>query len=342
MENAMNYISSDDCIYLESEYDARINAFIENNMGWIQNECRQVNRSFYYVPFSYPKDVEVIRYNAPYLNPKEAKVVPSSMQLFQFLNVAPDGFNGSALLFGKRDEYAGYVINLWFCPLQPGTDEQLKTQFHKWICETEPERRKNDRDCSIMFSIVSEPNEEWGLSSNKSSDEREIEAILREISDRVDMLRIRGVDELLIQKAFQKEYKLSSLHVTKDYQIVLPEYGMNIEMKPLTKAVYFLYLRHPEGIRFKLLRDNRDELLDIYAHLTNRTNTMLMEKAVDGVVDTLRNDFNIHRTRIKTDFCKHFDEKLAQNYILTGYRGGEMKISLPRNLVFWESGNFGS
>ena len=35
-------------------------------------------------------------------------------------------------------------------------------------------------------------------------------------------------------------------------------------MTPIVKAVYFLFLRHPEGILFKELIDYRDELDMIY------------------------------------------------------------------------------
>jgi hypothetical protein len=39
---------------------------------------------------------------------------------------------------------------------------------------------------------------------------------------------------------------------------------MEIKMEPLTKAVYLLFLNHPEGILFKHLPDYRQELANIY------------------------------------------------------------------------------
>ena len=39
---------------------------------------------------------------------------------------------------------------------------------------------------------------------------------------------------------------------------------MEIKMEPLVKAVYLLFLKHPEGIVFKCLPDYRKELAELY------------------------------------------------------------------------------
>ena len=69
-------------------------------------------------------------------------------------------------------------------------------------------------------------------------------------------LRRRGVPEVEIQALFKIDEPLvSRLVITKDLRILLPDYGKEIKMEPLHKAVLFVFLRHPEGIRYKEITD---------------------------------------------------------------------------------------
>ena len=48
--------------------------------------------------------------------------------------------------------------------------------------------------------------------------------------------------------------------ITTDLRVILTDYGnMEIKMEPINKAVFLLFLRHPEGIVFKYLPDYRNE-----------------------------------------------------------------------------------
>ena len=54
------------------------------------------------------------------------------------------------------------------------------------------------------------------------------------------------------------------IRVTKDYRIVLPDrFDTEIRLRPLVKTVFLLFLRHPEGIRYKDLPDYKTELSDL-------------------------------------------------------------------------------
>ena len=55
--------------------------------------------------------------------------------------------------------------------------------------------------------------------------------------------------------------ELSRLLVTENYCITLPDYdNTEVRLEPIQKAIYLLFLRHAEGIRFKELPDYREEL----------------------------------------------------------------------------------
>ena len=102
------------------------------------------------------------------------------------------------------------------------------------------------------------------------------------------------------------------------------------------KAVYLLFLKHPEGILFKGLTDYREELLDIYKKLKPMGLNKRTIQSIEDVTNPLLNSINEKCARIRSAFVKEFDESLAKNYYVTGERGEAKRITLPRDLVIWE------
>ena len=167
--------------------------------------------------------------------------------------------------------------------------------------------------------------------------EAERQRMMDEIRERLERLRELGVDELVLRKLLEKEDTLSRLVVTRDYRILLPDYhNMEIEMTPLPKAVFLLFLKHEEGIPFKFLSDYEDELRDIYLRLTDRVQTEVIDKSIQALCDPTQNAINEKCARIREAFVDKFDERLAQHYFVTGKRGEPKRIQLQRNLVVWE------
>ena len=82
----------------------------------------------------------------------------------------------------------------------------------------------------------------------------ETKRLSEEIQVRVQRLRILGVSETAIRSLLDEPVVISRMIITKDFRILLPDYDMEIKMTPLVKAVYFLFLMHPEGIQFFQLR----------------------------------------------------------------------------------------
>lgn len=180
------------------------------------------------------------------------------------------------------------------------------------ICSYEyPDDEKADRDFQYTIKILSS-----------------------EIQERVEKLRVYGVSEAAIKALFQKEQTLSRLVITADYRIVLPDYnGMDVKLEPLPKAVYFLYLRHPEGLMFKELPCYRDEFMQIYGRLTNRKNDAIAARSIDRVLDPTDNSINEKCSRIREAFISRFDDNLAKEYYITSYYDLKKRISLDRSLV---------
>lgn len=180
----------------------------------------------------------------------------------------------------------------------------------------------------------------------------ELSQLVRELvaAGRNDLLlRSIGVsvlEELRIEAA---KSRLSRLLITKDYRIILVDYdNKEVEMTPVHKAVYLLFLNHPEGIEFKKLSEYRDELLGYYMATARLMDKQAITESVDMLVNPLNNSINEKCSRIKNIFLNMMDQYSANFYIISGHTqkhfAGSSKIwyerlkniKIPRELVIRE------
>ena len=143
--------------------------------------------------------------------------------------------------------------------------------------------------------------------------------LLEDMDVRVQKLRNKGLNEWTFRGLFKTKAQLSRLVITKDDRILLPDYNdKEVKMEPLVKAVYLLFLKHPEGIIFKELADYREELLNIYNKLKPMGLNKRAIQSIEDVTSPLHNSINEKCARIRSAFVKEFDESLAKNYFVTG------------------------
>ena len=142
---------------------------------------------------------------------------------------------------------------------------------------------------------------------------------------------------------------LSPLVITKDYRFLLPDYGnREVQLSPIHKALYLLFLNHPEGIEFKNLVDHREELFALYRNVGNRIDPDKITETVNRLTNPLDNAINEKCSRIKAAFSDLMDEYQADYYIINSHvkrhQGSSMKlwferlkiINLPRELVIYQ------
>ena len=173
-------------------------------------------------------------------------------------------------------------------------------------------------------------------SLNYESVAGDVDMMMSEVQMLVERLRQSGVGEIVLQRLFKPTLNLSRLHIQYG-RIFLPDYNnMEIKMPTLSKAIYMLYLRHPEGIMFSYLPDYRDKLLHLYGMISGRDNREDIQRSIDDVTDPTRNSINEKCSRIKQAFLREFDDSIARNYYITGERGEAKKILLSRDLVTWD------
>jgi hypothetical protein len=163
-------------------------------------------------------------------------------------------------------------------------------------------------------------------------------------ADRKDLLlRAIGVpmlEELRIEAA---KGRLSRLVITEDYRFVLADYNKEVELQPVHKAVYLLFLAHPEGIEFKRLAEYRDELTDYYLKTARLLDCEKIAEGVDHLVNPLDNAINEKCSRIKKAFLELMDEYTASYYFISSHTKKHIAgrvwyerlkvITLPRELV---------
>ena len=171
---------------------------------------------------------------------------------------------------------------------------------------------------------------------NTDNNSNEKQRLLNEVKEKLQKLKDLGVTEKEISSYLHAEQCLLKLTVSKNYRIYLGDNRVEIHMEPLVKAVYLLFLKHPEGILFKHLPEYRQELTEIYVKLRPGGMTDRALQSIEDVTNPLLNSINEKCARIRGAFVSQFDDHLARYYYIDGLRGEAKKISLPRNLVVWE------
>lgn len=149
-------------------------------------------------------------------------------------------------------------------------------------------------------------------------------------------MRHRGISEEKIRNIINEAPQLKVL-VTKDNRIILPDKNnLEVKMAPLDKAVYLLFLLHPEGIAFKDLPDYSKELKAIYKQIVDYRLVQDMKKSIDRVTDPTDNSINEKCARIRRAWIEAIGEPAAQPYYISGRRGAPKGIHLRHDLVTWE------
>ena len=161
--------------------------------------------------------------------------------------------------------------------------------------------------------------------------------LLDEVKEKVRKLKAYGVDDAEIVAAMNEEELFPQLVVTEDYKIVLDD-GANTEVKmePLVKAVYLLFLSHPEGIVLKCLPDYRKELTALYLLLRPYGMTDRVMQSIEDVTNPTLNSINEKCTRIRRQFSEILPKSVARYYSISGKRGEAKKIDLVRANVVWK------
>ena len=146
----------------------------------------------------------------------------------------------------------------------------------------------------------------------------------------------KGVPQSRITQAVSLSPDLNELFITRDYRILLPHYGnVEIELDPKTKALYFLFLRHKEGLYRKELYQLGDELTMIMQAITHTEDLSTPKRnAIDNLISkTKSQSFDDSCAKIKKELLKVMEDNMASYYYIYGEKNQLRGIRLPRYLV---------
>lgn len=350
--------------FIENGYDEDVNDLIRAVYLRLKAKFDRAGMDFYYMPYLLSEhDIEAkLRYYAPYLS---SQPLVGEVRSDAFAPYISDEDQRKrlkpSLIFGAtREGYAGDVrfrqVALsdvdFVSSAAMDALVHLISQRLAASCGVDADMAPispclasvpmEDKSECLLSQEFLEPSAESAMpvSAEETAEKQSFiatEDVLRELRMTVQKLRLEGVSLMAIHEFIDKQEPLSRMIVTPDYRIFLPDYnGMEIEMGALPKAIYFLYLRYPEGIIYKHMQDYYTELLNIYRQLRPCTDEARLNLTITKVVNPLGNALNENLARIRKAFVEKFDEHLAINYIVTGERGSRYAIPLDRDLVVWE------
>lgn len=316
-------------LYLEKEYDSTINVYIQANLNAIQQKYGMRSCTFIYLP-NWLNNIdlsELVSYNAAQdlnISVEASNITPYfTEQFFNWIGCQrPDE---PIVISISRHPANGRIRRFVAFPVDRANLESFfSTHAYISVYPHGP-----------YYQLIPQQPENASLEADEYFIS-EAERLVDEIRERVNRLRVIGFYDMAI-KALQLPTSPSRLLITKEFRIFLTDYNnTEITMTPLPKAVFILFLKHPEGILFKDLPNYRMELLGIYKPLSDRENPQSITLSVDYVTDPYRNSINEKCSRIREAFISHFNEELMKPYFVTGERGQVKKITIDRDYVIWE------
>ena len=173
--------------------------------------------------------------------------------------------------------------------------------------------------------------------TKKNKNDEELKQLLEELKYKMLRLKEYGINEKDIFSTLHTEdHPLPNLIISRNFKIFLGDEGKEVHMEPLVKAVYLLFLRHPEGINFKELPDFREELTRIYDKIRPWGLSDRALQSIEDVTNPMLNSINEKCARIRKAFVTMLDSSSAEYYYIKGMRGQAKRIALPPELIHWE------
>jgi len=191
-------------------------------------------------------------------------------------------------------------------------------------------------NCSAINSIL--------LTLLLPNGELEEPSIFRRIGDETDAMTLLKVIDLATQRLAELkndgnkiEYAYScpdEVRVTKDYRIFVNDY--ELPFSPIAKAVYLLFLNHPNGIRFKDLADHRKELVKLYGQVAPYRDREAIVSTIDRLINPSEGAMSECKSRINALINNGLSGTQAHDFIISGERGKSMSICVNRTHVIRE------
>jgi hypothetical protein len=356
-------------IYFEKEQNKELSLYIRKNYEALKTKFASIDLNFIYQPLvmcSSKNLEEVIAYYFPQLNyyqiPNLASKEYSEKVIKQAVRVAADGIdeilNKDNFIPSKIDsdellnllDYKGNIKSgLLFFNMRHGaigvsdffntnSNHNYELFFEEALFYLTPEKEDFALgDFSLDLSFL--PNYSEQLDDDTKELVKDIENKLAELKDNGQILFLIPILKDLLNKQSEKiDFKsISKMEINSQNKILLPYFKKEVELSHLTKSVYFLFLKHPEGINLKELSNYKKELLNIYTSVSNQLDYDKMAKSIDDVINIETKAIYTHLSRIKSAFYKIMDASFAKYYIVSGSGEEDRKVLFNAYDIAWNN-----
>ena len=358
-------------IYFEKEHNKELNLFIRNNYEAIKTKFSALGLNFIYPPFIKVSKIqveEILSYYTPQFNyyqiPTLAKDSFGQKLLDNALQNAFKDFdtilnnnitetfkvNSEELL--NLFEYDCHIKSgLFFFKFNSGiigvsdyfysnSDNNYELFFEEAIQYLS---RNEWEDYALGDAMIGSflPTVDYSEQLDEEAKEivQDLEIKLKELKDSGQLLFLIPVlKDLLNKQSHTIDFNsISKMEIDYQNKIQLPYFKREVELSHLTKSIYFLFLKHPEGINLKELGNYKKELLTIYNSVSNQLDYDKMAKSIDDVINLETKAIYTHLSRIKSAFYKIMDASFAKYYIVSGSGVEDRKVLFETKDIIWNN-----
>ena len=358
-------------IYFEKEQNKELSLYIRRNFKMLKSKFAANDLNFIYFPLissSSTNIQELISYYFPQLNyyllPERVtehfnekmlsqvfnnfqeeinfisdknEYVPAQIKSEELLNLLDFKSNiNSGLLFFKYDKGVIGVSDYFYSNSNHDYDLFFDEAIKHIVTDNWVDYSLGDNMLSNFLPAIDYTEQ---LDDDAKNLVKDIENRLTELKDSGQLLFLIPILKDLLNKQSEKIDFNSISKMEIDYQnkIQLPYFKKEVELSHLTKSIYFLFLKHPEGINLKELGNYKKELLILYKSVSNQLDYDKMAKSIDDVINLETKAIYTHLSRIKSAFYKIMDASFANYYIVSGSGEEERVVLFNTKDIIWNN-----
>ena len=185
-------------------------------------------------------------------------------------------------------------------------------------------------------SVLGEPYVEDYDGLLERMEAQELLLLLEKVKARLKELEAGGA-QMLESKLTSQEQVPAHLYIDKTYTIrTAAPGGPIIPLRPLVKALFILFLKHPEGILLKQRDLYAKELESIYGIIAPGVSRETVNIRVRRLMNMEDNSFSENLSALNTSLEKILPQSMVDNYKVKGYNGHPRRIPLQPLYVHWE------
>lgn len=107
--------------------------------------------------------------------------------------------------------------------------------------------------------------------------------------------------------------------------------NFEVRLTPRQRAIYMVYLNHPEGIAVAELPDHREELARYYGRFANVSDQKHIDRALGNLLDIFSGTLSTEFSRIRAAFRKAAGEEMAKYYVIDGESGERKRVLVTKD-----------